>query len=66
MKEVWFVRGADPHYSIPVLFATKMAAEIYARQEFPNEDPDTRYARVFCKRVWEESDLTETNEGESK
>lgn len=66
MKQVWFVQGADPYSPMPVLFATKLAAEIYARQEFPNEDPDTRYARVFYKSVWEESDLTETNEGESK
>ncbi len=30
MKEVWYVRGADP---------------------------DTRYARIFYRSVWEEEDL---------
>jgi len=55
--EVWFVRGADPDRSIPVLFTTKMGAEMYARLEFPNEDPDTRYARIHCGRVWEEKDM---------
>jgi hypothetical protein len=44
---------------MPVLFATKMAAEMYARQEFPHADPDERYARIFYKSVWEESDMKE-------
>jgi hypothetical protein len=59
MKEVWYVRGADPDSPMPVLFATKMAAEMYARQEFPHADPDERYARIFYKSVWEESDMKE-------
>jgi hypothetical protein len=45
---------------MPVLFATKMAAEMYARLEFPNESPDTRYARIFYRSVWEEADMKET------
>ncbi len=57
MKEVWYVRGADPGRPMPVLFATKMAAEMYARQEFPDAHPDERYARIFCKPVFEESDM---------
>jgi|GEM_PF-3693378 len=57
MKEVWYVQGADPDCPMPVLFATKMAAEIYARQEFPTEDEDRRYGRIFYKSVWEEADL---------
>lgn len=62
MKVVWFVAGADPDSPMPVLFATKMAAEIYARREFPDAHPDERYARVFYKSVWEESDM----QGESE
>jgi hypothetical protein len=42
-----------------VLFATKVAAEMYARQEFPDAHPDERYARIFYKSVWEESDMQE-------
>lgn len=57
MKQVWYVAGADPDSPMPVLFSTKVAAEIYARQEFPEEHPDRRYARIFYKSVWEEADL---------
>lgn len=57
MKEVWYVQGADVDSPMPVLFSTKMAAEIYARQEFPDESSDRRYARIFYKSVWEEQDL---------
>ena len=57
MTEVWYVQGADPDAATPVLFATKMAAEMYARQVWPDADPDARYARVFYRSVWEESDL---------
>jgi hypothetical protein len=59
MKQVWYVQGADPDSPMPVLFATKLAAELYARDVWPDADPDTRYARVFYKSVWEESDLLE-------
>lgn len=57
MTEVWYVKGADVDSPMPVLFATKMAAEIYARYVFPDEGEDKRYARIFYKSVWEESDL---------
>jgi hypothetical protein len=60
VKQVWYVQGADPEFPMPVLFATKMAAEMYARLEFPNESPDTRYARIFYRSVWEEADMKET------
>lgn len=58
MKEVWYIRGEAVDGLRHMLFATKMAAEIYARELFPNEPPDTRYARVYCMPVWEESDMT--------
>lgn len=59
MTKVWYVQGADVDSPMPVLFATKMAAEIYARDVFPDEGPDKRYARIFYKSVWEERDLLE-------
>lgn len=59
MKQVWFVMGADPSDEIPVLFTTKMGAEIYARTLWPDVDPHTRYARVRYRSVWEESDMRE-------
>lgn len=57
MKAVWYVSGADSEKRWPELFATKMAAEMYARYVFPDEGPDARYARVMCRRVWEEADV---------
>jgi len=60
VKQVWYVQGADPESPIPVLFATKAAAERYARRVWPDADPDTRYNRVFFKFVWEEADMKET------
>jgi hypothetical protein len=51
--EVWYVRGADPDALIPLLFKDKMSAEIYARQCFPDEDPDTRYARIYFVNVYD-------------
>ena len=61
MKQVWYVQGADPESGLPeVLFATKAAAEMYARQVWPDAHPDTRYARIFYRSVWEESDMKET------
>jgi hypothetical protein len=53
MKEIWFVRG-DPNTGydyFPTLFDTKMAAEVYARQCFPDEHPDSRYARIFYREL---------------
>lgn len=57
MDAVWYVRGADPDVSVPVLFDTKLGAEIYARMQFPDESPSQRYARVFYREVWREEDL---------
>lgn len=49
MNCVWYVRG-DPHAEngyFPLFFDDKLSAEKWARQCFPNEDPDKRYARIF-------------------
>lgn len=59
MKQVWYVQGADPEARFPEFFATKMAAEMYARDLFPQECPDQRYARIFHRNVWEEADMKE-------
>lgn len=53
MTEIWYVLGDQDRH----LFATKMAAEIWARHLYPNADPDARYARIRFKNVFEESDL---------
>ena len=58
MKEVWYVVGADPYLPMPALFATKLAAEMYARHCFPDASPDERYARVMYRPVMEERDVT--------
>lgn len=58
MIKVWYVQGADTYDGImPVLLSTKMAAEKYARQKFPDEGPDERYARISYRLVWEEDDV---------
>lgn len=46
---VWFVsvEGEDS----PPLFHTKIDAESYARELFPNEDPYKRYARIYYREV---------------
>jgi len=60
MKTVWYVQEMDNN-AVPVLFSTKMAAEIYARQLFPHASPDVRYSRIYYRSVWEESDMKETS-----
>ena len=47
--QLWYVRGLDGQY-----WTVKLNAEAAVRKAFPDEDPDTRYARVFCKTFYEE------------
>jgi hypothetical protein len=54
---VWYVLGADPGATVPELFFNKMLAEMYAKEMFPHEKPDQRYARVYFRRVFEEIDM---------
>jgi hypothetical protein len=49
MKEVWWVLGDSDR---PYLWRTKEDAEKYARELFPDESPDSRYARIYCKEVF--------------
>jgi hypothetical protein len=60
MMKVWYVAGADNDIPIPVLFETKLAAEMYARQVWPDASPQDRYARVFYKSVWTEVETRRT------
>lgn len=45
---VWYVNG-DPDQT---LLKTKLDAEKWAREIFPEEDEDKRYSRVFFKEVF--------------
>lgn len=68
MKQVWYVLG-EPDVQQgwnPTLFATKTAAEMYARQLWPLENPDTRYARVLYRSVWTEADMAAHEQATSK
>ena len=51
MKEVWYVQGEEPN-GWPTLFEDKILAEKYARDLFPNEDEDKRYARIYYREVY--------------
>lgn len=46
MNEVWYVVDEEYEGDTPLLWRTKMDAEIYARRLFPDYSPDARYARV--------------------
>jgi hypothetical protein len=51
LREVtlWYAVGLGGVY-----YGTKDQCEKDLRKAFPNEDPDTRYARVFYKTFYEE------------
>lgn len=51
INEVWFVLGDDDESVMPILWRTKMDAEIYARRMYPDESPDTRYARIYSEKI---------------
>ena len=47
--DLWYVVGIGGVY-----YGTKIQAEAAARQAFPEESEDKRYARVFYKRFYQE------------
>jgi hypothetical protein len=50
--ELWKIRGVPL-----VLFPNKIVAEQYARNTFPDEDPEKRYGRIFFRRfVYDDDD----------
>jgi len=56
MKEyqVWYVSGDDTDFGKPQLWMYKMDAEKHARELYPDESEDSRYARIFYRRVFTE------------
>jgi hypothetical protein len=53
VSAVWFVQGEDiGDATYPTLFATKLDAEVYARELFPEESEDRRYARIYYREVY--------------
>jgi hypothetical protein len=61
MKTVWYVAG-DPEADgalFPTFFDSKEAAEFYARLCFPDENPDSRIARIYYRLLWTLKDLQE-------
>jgi hypothetical protein len=51
MREIWYVNEGEGFHLVPYVFETKIEAERYARECFPDESEDERYARIFCKEV---------------
>ena len=52
MNEIWYVNeGNGGFHLVPHVFETKMEAERYARELFPDETEDERYARIYYKEV---------------
>jgi len=52
MKEVWYVNESNGGFHFAsYVFETKIEAERYARECFPDESEDERYARIFYKEV---------------
>jgi len=52
MKEIWYVNDSNGGFHwVDHVFETKIEAERYARECFPDESEDERYARIHCKPV---------------
>ena len=51
MSEIWYVDEGEGFDLVAHVFETKIEAEKYARELFPDEDEDVRYARIYCKPV---------------
>jgi hypothetical protein len=45
---LWYARGLPGQY-----WESKLDCEAAVRKAFPDEDPDTRYARVFYRRFYD-------------
>ena len=62
MKQIWYVNdGKGGFHWVEHVFETKMEAERYARECFPDETEDERYARIFYKEVvsYEEKEVSD-------
>ena len=51
MNEIWYVNEGEGFHLVDHVFETKIEAEKYARELFPNESEGERYARIYCKPV---------------
>ena len=51
MNEIWYANEGAEFHLVPHVFETKMEAERYARELFPDETEDERYARIYYKEV---------------
>jgi hypothetical protein len=52
MLEVWYVQGDAGDGGKPLLWLTKEDAERWAREIYPDETIERRYARVAYRRVY--------------
>ena len=48
VRLVWYVQGDEDN----TLLASKIDAETWARELFPDEDVDKRYARIYSRNVY--------------
>jgi hypothetical protein len=51
MSEIWYVNEGEGFHLVAHVFETKIEAERYARELFPNESEGERYSRIYCKPV---------------
>jgi hypothetical protein len=51
MNEIWYVDEGEGFHLVAHVFETKIEAERYARELFPEESQDLRHARIYCKEV---------------
>ena len=51
MNEIWYVDEGEGFHLVAYVFERKIEAERYARELFPEESEDSRYARIYCKSV---------------
>lgn len=59
MKQIWFVAGTQwfSGSTWPLLFETKELAERFVRDNYPDEDPDKRYSRIFYREYFTQEDF---------
>ena len=53
MNEIWYVDEGEGFHLVAYVFETKIEAERYARELFPEESQDLRHARIYFKTVYE-------------
>ena len=51
MSEIWYVDEGEGFHLVAHVFETKVEAERYARELFPEESEDERYSRIYSKEV---------------